>query len=248
MDALLKVEGVRASVAEKEILKGMNLTVNKGEVHVIMGPNGSGKSTLANVIMANLAYTMTEGKVFFEGEDISDETTDKRALKGLYLSFQTPYEIPGISVENFIRQALLARGQKTSIIKFKKELKKKMELLDMKPEYAERYLNVGFSGGERKKTEILQLLMLEPKLAILDETDSGLDVDAVATVSRGLKEYLDGERSAIIITHHREILKEIQPDFVHVVSDGKIVKEGGDEIIDRIEAEGFGWIKDEQNA
>ncbi|CAC9932779.1 FeS assembly ATPase SufC [Aedoeadaptatus coxii] len=248
MDALLKVEGVRASVAEKEILKGMNLTVNKGEVHVIMGPNGSGKSTLANVIMANPAYTMTEGKVFFEGEDISDETTDKRALKGLYLSFQTPYEIPGISVENFIRQALLARGQKTSIIKFKKELKKKMELLDMKPEYAERYLNVGFSGGERKKTEILQLLMLEPKLAILDETDSGLDVDAVATVSRGLKEYLDGERSAIIITHHREILKEIQPDFVHVVSDGKIVKEGGDEIIDRIEAEGFGWIKDEQNA
>ncbi|WP_322630754.1 Fe-S cluster assembly ATPase SufC [Aedoeadaptatus coxii] len=248
MDALLKVEGVRASVAEKEILKGMNLTVNKGEVHVIMGPNGSGKSTLANVIMANPAYTMTEGKVFFEGEDISEETTDKRALKGLYLSFQTPYEIPGISVENFIRQALLARGQKTSIIKFKKELKKKMELLDMKPEYAERYLNVGFSGGERKKTEILQLLMLEPKLAILDETDSGLDVDAVATVSRGLKEYLDGERSAIIITHHREILKEIQPDFVHVVSDGKIVKEGGDEIIDRIEAEGFGWIKDEQNA
>ena len=248
MDVLLKVEGVHASVAEKEILKGMNLTVNKGEVHVIMGPNGSGKSTLANVIMANPAYTMTEGKVFFEGEDISDETTDKRALKGLYLSFQTPYEIPGISVENFIRQALLARGQKTSIIKFKKELKKKMELLDMKPEYAERYLNVGFSGGERKKTEILQLLMLEPKLAILDETDSGLDVDAVATVSRGLKEYLDGERSAIIITHHREILKEIQPDFVHVVSDGKIVKEGGDEIIDRIEAEGFGWIKDEQNA
>ena len=248
MDALLKVEGVHASVAEKEILKGMNLTVNKGEVHVIMGPNGSGKSTLANVIMANPAYTMTEGKVFFEGEDISDETTDKRALKGLYLSFQTPYEIPGISVENFIRQALLARGQKTSIIKFKKELKKKMELLDMKPEYAERYLNVGFSGGERKKTEILQLLMLEPKLAILDETDSGLDVDAVATVSRGLKEYLDGERSAIIITHHREILKEIQPDLVHVVSDGKIVKEGGDEIIDRIEAEGFGWIKDEQNA
>ena len=248
MDALLKVEGVHASVAEKEILKGMNLTVNKGEVHVIMGPNGSGKSTLANVIMANPAYTMTEGKVFFEGEDISDETTDKRALKGLYLSFQTPYEIPGISVENFIRQALLARGQKTSIIKFKKELKKKMELLDMKPEYAERYLNVGFSGGERKKTEILQLLMLEPKLAILDETDSGLDVDAVATVSRGLKEYLDGERSAIIITHLREILKEIQPDFVHVVSDGKIVKEGGDEIIDRIEAEGFGWIKDEQNA
>lgn len=248
MDALLKVEGVRASVAEKEILKGMNLTVNKGEVHVIMGPNGSGKSTLANVIMANPAYTMTEGKVFFEGEDISEETTDKRALKGLYLSFQTPYEIPGISVENFIRQALLARGQKTSIIKFKKELKKKMELLDMKSEYAERYLNVGFSGGERKKTEILQLLMLEPKLAILDETDSGLDVDAVATVSRGLKEYLDGERSAIIITHHREILKEIQPDFVHVVSDGKIVKEGGDEIIDRIEAEGFGWIKDEQNA
>lgn len=151
MSALLKVDGVRASVADKEILKGMNLEVNKGEVHVIMGPNGSGKSTLANVIMANPAYAMTEGKIYFEGEDISEESTDKRARRGLYLSFQTPYEIPGISVENFIRQALLARGKKTSIIKFKKELQKKMELLDMKPEYAERYLNVGFSGGERKK-------------------------------------------------------------------------------------------------
>lgn len=248
MEALLKVEGVRASVGDKEILKGMNLEVRKGEVHVIMGPNGSGKSTLANVIMANPAYTMTEGAIFFEGKDISDETTDKRALEGLYLSFQTPYEIPGITVENFIRQARLARGQKSSIVKFKKELKKKMELLDMKPEYAERYLNVGFSGGERKKTEILQLLMLDPKLAILDETDSGLDVDAVATVSRGLKEYLDGEKSAIIITHHREILKEIQPDYVHVINDGKIVTEGGDEIIDRIETEGFGWIKDENHA
>ncbi len=248
MNALLKVEGVRASAGEKEILKGMNLEVNKGEVHVIMGPNGSGKSTLANVIMANPAYTMTEGKIYFEGEDVTDESTDKRARRGLYLSFQTPYEIPGISVENFIRQSLLARGEKTSIVKFKKALAKEMDLLDMKQEYAGRYLNVGFSGGERKKTEILQLLMLNPKLAILDETDSGLDVDAVATVSRGLKEYLDGEKSAIIITHHREILKEIHPDFVHVIHDGKIVTEGGDELIDRIEEEGFGWIKDEQDA
>ena len=248
MDALLRVEGVRASVEEKEILKGIDLEVGKGEVHVIMGPNGSGKSTLANVIMANPAYTMTEGKIVFDGEDITDLSTDKRAQKGLFLSFQTPHEVPGISVENFIRQAKLARGEKTSILKFKKAVDKEMKMLDMKPEYAERYLNVGFSGGERKKTEILQLLMLNPKLAILDETDSGLDVDAVATVSRGLKAYLNGKNSVIIITHHREILKEIEPDYVHVINDGRIVKEGGDEIIDRIESEGFGWIKEEAHA
>ena len=248
MDALLRVEGVRASVEEKEILKGIDLEVGKGEVHVIMGPNGSGKSTLANVTMANPAYTMTEGKIVFDGEDITDLSTDKRAQKGLFLSFQTPHEVPGISVENFIRQAKLARGEKTSILKFKKAVDKEMKMLDMKPEYAERYLNVGFSGGERKKTEILQLLMLNPKLAILDETDSGLDVDAVATVSRGLKAYLNGENSVIIITHHREILKEIEPDYVHVINDGRIVKEGGDEIIDRIESEGFGWIKEEAHA
>lgn len=243
--SLLKVENAWASVGDKEILRGINLNIGKGEVHVIMGPNGSGKSTLANIIMANPIYNLDKGKVIFDGEDITALSTDKRALKGLFMSFQTPQEVAGISVENFIRQAKLARGEKASLIKFRKEVEGKMDLLNMKPEYKERYLNVGFSGGEKKKTEILQLLMLNPKLAILDETDSGLDVDAVRIVSKGLKEYLNGENSAIIITHHREILKEISPDFVHVIYDGKIAVEGDETLVDRIEKEGFGWVKEE---
>lgn len=243
--SLLKIDNVWASVEDKEILRGIDLNIGKGEVHVIMGPNGSGKSTLANIIMANPVYTLDKGKIYFDGEDITDLSTDKRALKGLFMSFQTPQEVGGISVENFIRQAKLAREEKTSLIKFRKEVESKMDLLGMKPEYKERYLNVGFSGGEKKKTEILQMLMLNPKLAILDETDSGLDVDAVRIVSKGLKEYLNGENSAIIITHHREILKEIHPDFVHVISDGKILIEGDDSLVDRIEEEGFGWVKEE---
>ncbi|MCD1147778.1 Fe-S cluster assembly ATPase SufC [Peptoniphilus sp. KCTC 25270] len=246
--SLLKIENVKASVGEKQILRGINLDIGPGEVHVIMGPNGSGKSTLANIIMANPVYTLDEGKIIFDGEDITDLSTDKRALKGLFMSFQTPQEVAGISVENFIRQGRLARGEKSSLIKFRKEVDGKMDLLQMKPEYKERYLNVGFSGGEKKKTEILQMLMLNPKLAILDETDSGLDVDAVRTVSKGLKEYLNGENSAIIITHHREILKEIQPDYVHVIYNGKIVVEGDDSLVDRIEVEGFNWVKEEASA
>lgn len=243
--SLLRVENAWASVGEKQILKGVDLNIGKGEVHVIMGPNGSGKSTLANIIMANPVYNLDKGKIIFEGEDITDLSTDKRSLKGLFMSFQTPQEVAGISVENFIRQAKLARGEKSSLIKFRKEVENQMELLNMKPEYRERYLNVGFSGGEKKKTEILQMLMLQPKLAILDETDSGLDVDAVRTVSKGLKEYLNGETSAIIITHHREILKEINPDFVHVLYDGRVAIEGDVSLVDRIEKEGFGWVKDE---
>lgn len=243
--SLLRVENAWASVGEKQILKGVDLNIGKGEVHVIMGPNGSGKSTLANIIMANPVYNLDKGKIIFEGEDITDLSTDKRSLKGLFMSFQTPQEVAGISVENFIRQAKLARGEKSSLIKYRKEVENQMELLNMKPEYRERYLNVGFSGGEKKKTEILQMLMLQPKLAILDETDSGLDVDAVRTVSKGLKEYLNGETSAIIITHHREILKEINPDFVHVLYDGRVAIEGDVSLVDRIEKEGFGWVKDE---
>ncbi|MDO5302115.1 MAG: Fe-S cluster assembly ATPase SufC [Tissierellia bacterium] len=248
MGDLLRINNVHARVEDKEILNGINLTIHPGEVHVIMGPNGSGKSTLANVIMANPVYEMTEGEIFFDGEDITEDSTDKRARKGLFMSFQSPQELAGISVENFIRQAKLARGERTSLTKFRRAIEGEMELLDMKPEYKERYLNVGFSGGEKKKTEILQMLMLQPKLAILDETDSGLDVDAVRTVSRGLKEYLNEENAAIIITHHREILKEIEPDYVHVIYNGKIVKEGGNELVDEIEERGFGWIVGEEHA
>lgn len=245
---LLRVENLYAEVEEKEILKGINLKINKGEIHVIMGPNGSGKSTLANVLMANPVYKVSEGKIYFEGKDISELSTDKRARLGMFLSFQNPVEVSGITVENFIRQAEISREIEESVIKYKKKLKNKMDLLSMKEVYAERYLNEGFSGGEKKKTEILQMLMLNPKLAILDETDSGLDVDAVRTVSLGIKDYFTKENSIIIITHHKEILKEITPDYVHIIMDGKIVKESDASLIDEIEKRGYQWIKDEVNS
>jgi len=246
MTELLRVENLSAGVEDKEILKDINLKINYGEVHVIMGPNGSGKSTLANVIMNNPQYEVTSGKVFLDGEDITDLSTDKRANKGLFMSFQTPEEVPGISVENFIRTAKSAKEDKTlSILKFKKQIKKEMEELKMDSSYAERYLNVGFSGGEKKKNEILQMLMLDPKLAILDETDSGLDVDATRIVSNGIEKFLGEDNAVLIITHHKELINNIKPDFVHVIMDGRIVKEGDASLIDRIESEGFNWIREE---
>ena len=246
MTELLRIENLSAGVEEKQILKNINLKINYGEVHVIMGPNGSGKSTLANVIMDNPVYNVTSGKIFLDGEDITDLTTDKRANKGLFMSFQTPEEVPGISVENFIRTAKSLKEDKTiSILKFKKEIKKEMEELKMDSSYAERYLNVGFSGGEKKKNEILQMLMLKPKLAILDETDSGLDVDATRIVSSGIEKHLNKDNAVLIITHHKELIDNIKPDFVHVVLDGEIVKEGDASLIDKIEKEGFNWIREE---
>ena len=246
MTELLRVENLSAGVEDKEILKNINLKINYGEVHVIMGPNGSGKSTLANVIMDNPVYNVTSGKIFLDGEDISDLTTDKRANKGLFMSFQSPEEVPGISVENFIRTAKSLKEDKTiSILKFKKEIKKEMEELKMDSSYAERYLNVGFSGGEKKKNEILQMLMLNPKLAILDETDSGLDVDATRIVSSGIEKFLNKGNAVLIITHHKELIDNIKPDFVHVILDGQIVKEGDASLIDKIEKEGFNWIREE---
>lgn len=246
MTELLRIENLSAGVEDKEILKNINLKINYGEVHVIMGPNGSGKSTLANVIMDNPVYNVTSGKIFLDGEDITDLTTDKRANKGLFMSFQTPEEVPGISVENFIRTAKSLKEDKTiSILKFKKEIKKEMEELKMDSSYAERYLNVGFSGGEKKKNEILQMLMLNPKLAILDETDSGLDVDATRIVSRGIEKFLNKDKAVLIITHHKELIDNIKPDFVHVILDGQIVKEGDASLIDKIEKDGFNWIREE---
>ena len=246
MTELLRVENLSAGVEDKEILKNINLKINYGEVHVIMGPNGSGKSTLANVIMDNPVYNVTSGKIFLDGEDISDLTTDKRANKGLFMSFQSPEEVPGISVENFIRTAKSLKEDKTiSILKFKKEIQKEMEELKMDSSYAERYLNVGFSGGEKKKNEILQMLMLNPKLAILDETDSGLDVDATRIVSSGIEKFLNKDNAVLIITHHKELIDNIKPDFVHVILDGQIVKEGDASLIDKIEKEGFNWIREE---
>ena len=211
-----------------------------------MGPNGSGKSTLANVILNNPQYETTSGDILLDGESIMDLSTDKRAKKGIFMSFQNPMEVSGISVENFIRSAKIATtDENIGFLEFREELEDNMDILEFDHGYSSRYLNVGFSGGEKKKNEILQMLMLQPKLAILDETDSGLDVDAVRTVSKGVREFLNENNSVIVITHHKEILKEVKPDFVHVIMDGSIVKEGSSELLDQIEEKGFNWIREE---
>ena len=248
-EKLLEIRDLHAGVEGKESVKGLNLLVNKGEVHVILGPNGSGKSTLMNVIMGHLKYTVTSGTMQFAGEDMKELKTFERARKGLFLSFQTPEEIPGITVENMIRTARQTiTGQKVKILPFRKELKATMQELKMKPEYAQRYMNVGFSGGEKKRNEILQLLMLQPKLALLDETDSGLDVDAVQIVSEGVARFHNEENSCLIITHNTRILEKLKVDRVHVLMDGRIVEEGGAELIDEINRRGFTHILDAQNA
>ena len=240
---LLDIKGLHASVEGKEILKGLSLTVGKGEVHVILGPNGSGKSTLMNVIMGHPKYEVTAGSIAFEGEDITQLKTFERARKGLFLSFQTPEEIPGISVENMIRTAKQAvSGERVKLLPFRRKLKAMMEELKIKPEYADRYLNVGFSGGEKKRNEILQLLMLEPKLALLDETDSGLDVDAVQIVSEGVAKFHNEDNSCLIITHNTRILEKLTVDRVHVLMNGTIVEEGGAELIEEINRRGFTHI------
>ena len=248
-EKLLEIRDLHAGVEGKEILKGLNLLVNKGEVHVILGPNGSGKSTLMNVIMGHPKYTVTSGTMQFAGEDMKELKTFERARRGLFLSFQTPEEIPGITVENMIRTARQTiTGQKVKILPFRKELKATMQELKMTPEYAQRYMNVGFSGGEKKRNEILQLLMLQPKLALLDETDSGLDVDAVQIVSEGVARFHNEENSCLIITHNTRILEKLKVDRVHVLMDGRIVEEGGAELIDEINRRGFTHILDAQNA
>lgn len=247
---MLEIKNLHASVEGKEILKGIDLTINKGEVHVIMGPNGSGKSTLVNTIMSNPKYEITSGKIFFEGEDVTEFAADERAKRGIFMSFQSPIEVPGISVENFIRTSKSAVDDKpVSVLRFNLDLSKRMKELEMKPEYASRYMNYGFSGGEKKKTEILQMQILNPKLAMLDETDSGLDVDAVRIVSEGIKNFKkDEDKALMIITHHKEIISNVVPDYVHVIIDGKIVKEGDASLIHKIEEEGYGWIRDEVNS
>lgn len=246
---LLEIKNLNVKVGEKEILKNINLNIKKGEVHVIMGPNGSGKSTLVNTIMSNPKYKITSGNIFFEGEDVTELAADERAKRGIFMSFQSPIEVPGISVENFIRTSKSSiDGKAVSVLRFNMDLSKKMNELQMKPEYAARYMNYGFSGGEKKKTEILQMQILNPKLAMLDETDSGLDVDAVRIVSEGIKNFKSDENALIIITHHKEIISSVIPDFVHVIIDGEIVKEGDASLIKKIEEEGYAWIRDEVNS
>ena len=243
---LLRIQNLKVCAGEKEILHGIDLDIHENEVHVLMGPNGTGKSTLGAALMGNPAYTVTGGDIIYKGQNINEMPDNERAKNGIFLSFQNPIEIPGITVSAFIRSALEAKtGKRIRLFSFKKELEEKMELLQMDPSYAERYLNDGFSGGERKKSEILQMRILDPKLAMLDETDSGLDVDAVRIVSRNISEYHNENNSLLIITHLNQILKFITPEFVHVLIDGKIVKEGGPELVDEIETNGFDAYRSE---
>lgn len=239
--SLLDVQNISVSVEDKQVLKNLSLNIDAGEVHVLLGPNGAGKSTLGNVLMGNPVYNLTDGKIFFNGEDITGESVDKRAKSGMFISFQNPLEIQGISLETFIRSAIQQRtGERVKLFQFQKELQANMKLLNMDDSYAKRDLNVGFSGGERKKSEILQLLMLKPKFAILDETDSGLDVDAVRTVSKGIEEYQKSQNGGLlIITHSTRILESLKVDYVHVLVKGSIVKTGDSSLIDEINENGF---------
>lgn len=239
--SLLITKDLSVNVEEKEILHKINLEIGKGETHVLMGPNGAGKSTLGYALMGNPRYQVTNGKIYFNGTELQDESADKRARKGIFLSFQNPLEVPGISLANFIRNALEQRtGTRIRLWDFKKEMKKAMDVLQMDESYADRDLNVGFSGGEKKKAEILQLLMLKPSLAILDETDSGLDVDAVHTVSKGIEEYQKSKKgSLLIITHSTRILQSLHVDRTHVLVDGHLVASGDASLVDEINNHGF---------
>ena len=246
MSKLLEIKDLHVNAGEKEILKGLNLTIKKGEIHVIMGPNGAGKSTLANVVLNNPEYKKTKGTVTFEEQNINNLSTDKIAKKGIFMSFQSPEEIPGISTMNFLKVAKnKVTGKAVKIFEFKKEIEEYMEELNMNSKLINRNLNVGFSGGEKKKNEILQMLALNPKLAILDETDSGLDVDAVRTVSKGINMYKNKENAVLIITHNMKILSELKVDKVHVLIDGQIVKTGTAELVKEIEKDGFAKYKNQ---
>ena len=244
MDKMLKIKNLHASVEDKEILKGVDLEIGPGEIHAVMGPNGAGKSTLAAVLIGRPGYTVTEGSVTFCGKDLLSMSPEERAWAGLFLSFQYPIEIPGVTITAFMKAAVNAKRRANGLEELKageflKLQKEKMAFLKMKPEFAKREVNVGFSGGEKKRNEIFQMAMLDPSLSILDETDSGLDVDALKIVADGGNALRSPEKSAIIVTHYHKLLEYVQPDFVHVLKDGRIVKTGGKELIEAIESEGF---------
>lgn len=244
----LKIKDLHVSIDDKEILKGVNLEVKGGEIHAIMGPNGTGKSTLSSAIMGHPKYEVTSGSITMDNEDVLEMEVDERAKAGLFLAMQYPSEISGVTNADFLRSAINARreeGNELSIMKFIRQLDSKMEFLEMDPDMAQRYLNEGFSGGEKKRNEILQLMMIEPKIAILDEIDSGLDIDALKVVSKGINDMRGEDFGCIMITHYQRLLNYITPDFVHVMMQGRIVKSGGPELAQRLEAEGYDWIKKE---
>lgn len=247
---MIKINNLQARVEDKEILKGINLEINPGEIHAIMGPNGSGKSTLSNVIAGREDYEVTGGSIDFEGEDLLDLDPEERAHKGIFLSFQYPVEIPGVSVSNFIKTAInesrKGRGEEPMEAReMLAKMREKTALLEMDKSYLSRSLNEGFSGGEKKRNEIFQMAMLEPKLAILDETDSGLDIDALRIVAGGVNKLRTADNAVMVITHYQRLLDYIKPDFVHVLYNGRIVKSGGPELAHELEEKGYDWIKAE---
>ncbi|PYE52582.1 Fe-S cluster assembly ATPase SufC [Paenibacillus barcinonensis] len=242
------IEGLKATIEGKEILKGINLEMKGGEIHAIMGPNGTGKSTLASALMGHPKYEVTDGSVTLDGEDVLDMAVDERARAGLFLAMQYPSEIAGVTNSDFLRSAINARrgeGNEISLIKFIRQMEGKMKELDMNPEFAHRYLNEGFSGGEKKRNEILQMMLLDPKIVVLDEIDSGLDIDALKIVANGVNAMKSEDRGFLIITHYQRLLNYITPDYVHVMMQGRIVKSGGPELAHRLEAEGYDWVKEE---
>ena len=242
----LEIQNLHVRTEEREILHGVDLRVGKGETHALMGPNGSGKSTLANTIMGNPSYEVTEGKILFNGEDMTEADPDQRARAGLFLAFQYPATIPGVSVANFLRMAVNAkRDEPIKVKEFGALLKEKMELLRIDRAFTSRYLNEGFSGGEKKRAEILQLAVLAPEIAVLDETDSGLDIDALRIVSEGVNAMRQADRGFLIITHYTRILEYVRPDFVHIMLDGRVVREGGSELADELEDKGYEWVREE---
>ena len=247
---LLNIKDLHARIEEREILKGLNLQINPGEVHAIMGPNGAGKSTLSNVITGKEEYEVTDGDIEFDNESILELAPEERAQKGIFMSFQYPIEIPGVSVTNFIKTSInetrKAQGlEEMGASEMLKEIRAKAELLGIKKDFLSSSLNEGFSGGEKKRNEIFQMLMLNPKLAILDETDSGLDIDALRIVADGVNEFKNENNGVLVITHYQRLLDYIVPDFVHVLADGKIIKSGGKELALELEAKGYDWVKEE---
>lgn len=254
MGSVLEIRNLHVNVEEAEILKGVNLTIKPGEIHALMGPNGSGKSTLAYALMGHPSYEVTEGEAIFKGENILEMDPDERAKLGVFLAFQYPVAIPGVSVANFLRSAINARRKEEDpedkgipVVEFRKLLKEKMDLLEMDHEFAGRYLNEGFSGGEKKRAEILQMATLEPEIAVLDETDSGLDIDALKVVASGVNALAGDDLGVLVITHYQRILNYIKPDHVHIMLQGKIVESGEAELAEHLEEHGYDWIREKSD-